>query len=85
MYPFEKPALMGKEARWLLLFTEFNLKFIPRKPVKEDWQQNSCQTSRYKERKIKNLNANYRRNQAALLWQSTELEQTWCKNSYISV
>ena len=33
-YLFEKPALVGKVARWLLLLAEFELKFITRKSVK---------------------------------------------------
>ena len=33
-YLFEKPALVGRMARWLLLLTEFELKFITRKSVK---------------------------------------------------
>ena len=49
MYPFEKPALMGRMAIWLLLFAEFDLKFIICKPVKEEWCQNPCRISQYKE------------------------------------
>ena len=33
-YRFEKPALMGRLARWLLLLSEFNLKYVTRKSVK---------------------------------------------------
>jgi hypothetical protein len=33
-YLFEKPALIGKIARWLLLLSEFEIKFVTRKSVK---------------------------------------------------
>ena len=33
-YLFEKPALTGRLARWLLLFSEFDLKYVTRKLVK---------------------------------------------------
>jgi hypothetical protein len=33
-YLFEKPALIGKLARWLLLLAEFDLKYMTRKSVK---------------------------------------------------
>ena len=33
-YLFEKPALTGKLARWLLLFAEFELRYVTRKSVK---------------------------------------------------
>ena len=33
-YLFEKPALVGRMARWLLMLAEFELKFITRKSVK---------------------------------------------------
>ena len=33
-YLFEKPALVGRMARWLLLLAEFELKFVTRKSVK---------------------------------------------------
>ena len=34
-YLFEKPALVGRMAKWLLLLAEFELKFVTRKSVKE--------------------------------------------------
>ena len=33
MYLFEKPALMGRVAGWLLVLVEFDLKFHTRKSV----------------------------------------------------
>ena len=33
-YLFEKPALVGRMARWLLFLAEFELKFVTRKSVK---------------------------------------------------
>ena len=33
-YLFEKPALTGRLARWLLLRSEFELKYVTRKSVK---------------------------------------------------
>ena len=33
-YLFEKPALTGRLARWLLLLSEFDLKYVTRKSVK---------------------------------------------------
>ncbi|XP_058192102.1 uncharacterized protein LOC131309494 [Rhododendron vialii] len=34
-YLFEKPALTGKMARWLLMLSEFELKYVTRKSIKE--------------------------------------------------
>ena len=34
-YLFEKPALTGRLARWLLLLSEFDLKYVTCKSVKE--------------------------------------------------
>ena len=33
-YLFEKPALSGRLLRWLILLTEFNLKYVARKTIK---------------------------------------------------
>ena len=33
-FVFEKPALTGRLARWLLLLSEFDLKYVTRKSVK---------------------------------------------------
>ena len=32
-YLFEKPALTGRLARWMLMLSEFDMKYVPRKSV----------------------------------------------------
>ena len=41
-YLFEKPALSGKFSRWLILLTEFDLKYVARKTIKGSVVSNFC-------------------------------------------
>ena len=41
-YLFEKPALSGRLSRWLILLTEFDLKYVARKTIKGSVMSNFC-------------------------------------------
>ena len=41
-YLFEKPALSGSLSRWLILLTEFNLKYVARKTIKGNFVSDFC-------------------------------------------
>ena len=41
-YLFEKPALSGRLSRWLILLTEFNLKYVAKKTIKGSIMSNFC-------------------------------------------
>ena len=41
-YLFEKPALNGSLSRWLILLTEFNLKYVARKTIKGNFVSDFC-------------------------------------------
>ena len=41
-YLFEKPALNGRLSRWLILLTEFDLKYVAKKTIKGSVISNFC-------------------------------------------
>ena len=41
-YLFEKPALSGRLSRWLILLTEFDLKYVSRKTIIGSIISNFC-------------------------------------------
>ncbi|XP_030939990.1 uncharacterized protein LOC115964899 [Quercus lobata] len=41
-YLFEKPALIGRQLRWLILLKEFDLKYVARKTIKRSVVSDFC-------------------------------------------
>ena len=41
-YLFEKPDLSGRLLRWLILFVEFDLKYVARKTIKGSTMSDFC-------------------------------------------